>query len=306
MSIDRRVYRERELVNAERVVKRMLDLFVAMEELLGWSKHMGIPFRSPAYRWSARRFAGERHPVDADGVFVVVGSDAKVVDSRQKLVSGDIGVWYLRRSGAPRVFWVERVRGRDPLSLVSIGGEGSVAWVYEYPPVSTSSILFFALNPSIEREVRGRYDGVRDGSTEQSETWRFSFESSTAADPPKTIPSHPLFSASSSSLDLEGYPGLSEFVSAGESVVSNPEDGDLERLFFVSLRHGGGDEVTTYETKDVRKFATLVSLLVPAGEISAIERAVDAVSVAVRRVPVIVSALLSLDDEWFKGVWRRG
>lgn len=280
--------------DAVRVSRTLAHLFVDMENLLGWVFYKELPFLSTADRTLVRREIKESRRLDAHRIYIVDGMDI-IRDEDYDILDGRIAVELWRVGSGTEVFW--RTYEGVPFSTVIVE-RGSTRHIYEHPPLSVSSVLFFILNPRLQEQV-SQLHGYGD---ERAEVWRYVFDSVMTQNPPsKTInvwSELDTMDLVTSNLNLAGHPKLSVFLYAGTGI---PNIEDISTPYELAVRNS--EEVSVYIAKGLESFSKLLGSLIPPDELWVVSREAETVACAVRRTPVAVSGILSLDDEWF--AWSR-
>ncbi|MEM0030905.1 MAG: hypothetical protein QXW93_00440 [Desulfurococcaceae archaeon] len=174
--------------------------------------------------------------------------------------------------------------------------------VFEYPPRSFASVLFFMVNPEVESFVRkiAEQQPVSEEEREALNTWEYVYRKVRETKVDREIPS-PFDEL------LYGNDLISELVTSSSpkykslSMVGTTTfevgGGDLYELFIVVLRKR--NKYVKYYMTSGTEMLYLFDAMLPRSDVVALLEDVSALLPSIRKVPVLVKALEQLDDEWF-------
>ncbi|MEM4844673.1 MAG: hypothetical protein QXU08_09740 [Ignisphaera sp.] len=174
--------------------------------------------------------------------------------------------------------------------------------VFEYPPRSFASVLFFMVNPEVEKFVRkiAEQQQVSEEEREALITWEYVYDRVRETKIDREIPFP--YDELSYRYDL-----ISEFVTSSSSKYKSLSrvgtttfeagDGDLYELFVVILRKR--NEYVKYYMESGTEMFYLFDALLPRSDVVALSEDASSLLPSVRKVPVLIKVVESLDSEWF-------
>ncbi|MEM4854660.1 MAG: hypothetical protein QXE75_04500 [Sulfolobales archaeon] len=174
--------------------------------------------------------------------------------------------------------------------------------VFEYPPRSFASVLFFMVNPEVEKFVRkiAEQQQVSEEEREALNTWEYVYDRVRETKIDREIPFP--YDELSYRYDL-----ISEFVTSSSSKYKSLSrvgtttfeagDGDLYELFVVILRKR--NEYVKYYMESGTEMFYLFDALLPRSDVVALSEDASSLLPSVRKVPVLIKVVESLDSEWF-------
>ncbi|MEM2260960.1 MAG: hypothetical protein QXK24_00770 [Ignisphaera sp.] len=196
---------------------------------------------------------------------------------------------------------VYRFKGRTTVLGVSEDPHTGLDIVFEYPPRSLISVLFYLLNPEIERFVRKlvKEHLTSDKDVEALDTWSYAYDKVIGIKVDKRI---------GPQLEVTQYRDLltSKFIvyqsekynSLDTIALDVVKDGwDLQKLYVVTLKRKG--KYITYFMIRQEEVLHLLDAMLPPSEIVALAKDSSNILIAIRKVPILVKAIESLNYDWF-------
>lgn len=243
------------------------------------------------------RSSPEHHPRVGDAPLVKVGSSQVDEDH---LYDVYVPMYYVaRQSGYAEVGVV--LSSSRTFELLTAGDTLWVATsqldVYEYPPTSARSLLFFLLNPSVDRVAEAAARGLESESLATAvDLW------SLARDCVSGLrgvdfrgPSEYMVSAV---FRLDNHPEMRKFAGVGSVYIYTSSWAKFTQSYLLLLQDDSGILENCYMTS-FSMFSKMVSLLVPPSERRAAVKLLARAAERIRLAPPVVSGLLSTNPEWF-------
>ncbi|MEM1696335.1 MAG: hypothetical protein QXQ90_07045, partial [Desulfurococcaceae archaeon] len=183
---------------------------------------------------------------------------------------------------------------------VSEAQPSQISAVFEYPPRSFASVLFFMVNPEVERFLRdlsGEHLRSKKNLDALS-TWEYVYDRVRVTKVERDIvrPKKLEYGdAVGSALDVSDSQRYRVLSSVSTRTVGSGED--LRRFFTVKLKKAGLNP--EYFMTSEFEMAYLMRKLLPRSDVVALLEDASSLLQMVRKVPVLVKAVEQLDDEWF-------
>ncbi|MEM1704094.1 MAG: hypothetical protein QXQ31_08585 [Zestosphaera sp.] len=203
----------------------------------------------------------------------------------------------------PSNFAVYRfTRGSLSVLGVSDAQPSQISTVFEYPPRSFASVLFFMVNPEVEKSVRkiAEQHLASEEEREALSSWEYAYRKVRETKVDREIPSPfdelPYGNGLISELVTSSSPKYRCLSMVGTTVFE-VGDGDLYELFVVMLRRR--NEYVKYYMASGTEMLHIFDAMLPRSDVVALLEDASALLPNVRRVPVLVKAVEQLDDEWF-------
>ncbi|MEM1913878.1 MAG: hypothetical protein QW067_12130 [Thermofilaceae archaeon] len=174
--------------------------------------------------------------------------------------------------------------------------------VFEYPPRSFASVLFFMVNPEVEKSVRkiAEQHLASEDEREALSSWEYVYRKVRETKVDREIPSPfdelPYGNGLISELVTSSSPKYRCLSMVGTTVFE-VGDGDLYELFVVILRRR--NEYVEYYMASGTEMLNIFDALLPRSDVVALLEDASSLLQMVRKVPVLVKAVEQLDDEWF-------
>lgn len=180
--------------------------------------------------------------------------------------------------------------------------------LYEYPPRSIESLMFFLLNPAldaaVEKVVRRNIDSGVISSEEfrkMVELWSYTRDQVSGLFVTKV----PDISSSDDYLDylvtstvrLENMPGLHRFVGAA-TVIFISDSFDVINMYILCLKEG--EKYFKYYVEDEQSFEDLVTHMVPQQERAIVIRELSKTVERIMSIPVVTKSIKTIEPGWFK------
>ncbi|MEM1830162.1 MAG: hypothetical protein QXJ97_01375 [Desulfurococcaceae archaeon] len=236
------------------------------------------------------------------------------------IVEGLIGVIDVSQRSSSRLE-VHVFRRSQPALVVKVTGNlpprgdtvfdyprGDPGTVFEYPPGSLVSMLFYLLNPEVERFVRGlaKEHLTSEEAAEALDTWSYTYDKVMEIKVGNNIPPASFrYNALTSYLSV-GYSSRYRVLSLIEIMVVpilgkyDEFDINMLRLYRVDMKKR--DTLLEFTMKYEQELAHLLEEMVPRSDISALSHDVPNLLNQVRKVPVLVKVIETLDENWFKKI----
>ncbi|MEM3964285.1 MAG: hypothetical protein QW584_00985 [Thermofilaceae archaeon] len=187
-------------------------------------------------------------------------------------------------------------------TMLGISEDIHVSTVFEYPPRSLVSMLFYLLNPEVERFVRelAREHLTSEEAAEALDTWSYTYDKVMEIKINKRI--GPQLEESRYrdvlvSKFIVNY--LGKYRSLDTIAFDVVKTGwDLQRLYVVILKRK--EEYVTYFMVNQKEVKHLLDAMLPYSDIVALAKNSSTILSAVRKVPMLVKVIESLDEDWFK------
>ncbi|MEM1679527.1 MAG: hypothetical protein QXD20_09900 [Ignisphaera sp.] len=193
---------------------------------------------------------------------------------------------------------------RDSLSVLGVSevqmSQHSI--VFEYPPRSFASVLFFMVNPEVEKFVRkiAEQQLVSEEEREALNTWEYVYDRVRETKIDREIPFQsnklPYGNDLISSLEASSSSKYKSLSMVG-IMAFRLCDNYPYKLFVVILRKSN-EEVAYFMEKGTGMFY-LFDAMLPRSDVVALSEDVSTLLPSVRKVPVLIKVVESLDSEWF-------
>ncbi|MEM1693569.1 MAG: hypothetical protein QXU08_08185 [Ignisphaera sp.] len=195
-------------------------------------------------------------------------------------------------------------KGQTTMLGISENPHSGLSTVFEYPPGSLVSMLFYLLNPEVERFVRGlaKEHLTSEEAAEALDTWSYTYDKVMEIKINKRI--GPQLEESRYrdvlvSKFIVNYSGKYRSLDTIAFDVVNT-GWDLQRLYVVILKRKG--EYVTYFMVNRKEVKHLLDAMLSYSDIVALAKDSSTILSAVRKVPVLVKVIESLDKDWFKKI----
>lgn len=273
---------------SQKLAKVLMRVLTDLEKLVIWSHDKGVYLRSPAHYYLTNRSVRRAHRLDIGSVYAVRVVDVPVDPEADYSVT--IITIEFRGSAKSLNAAVEEYEGLG-LSFIRIG-QGGESLVYEYPPVSTESMLFYFLNPQVERAVE-EHHRLEDG---RAEMWKMVYRTTMEHPPMRRVPikRDDFYFDDVVILDLSDHPSLFKFRELKQDCTNN--------LYQLNVFEPDLKAVNTYEVFDYRELAEIIEKELPE-EILQLMDIAKRIHNAILRVPIAIAGLLAADEEWFSTSW---
>ncbi|MEM1696560.1 MAG: hypothetical protein QXQ31_08450 [Zestosphaera sp.] len=227
-----------------------------------------------------------------------------VIDVSQKS-SSRLKVYVFRRSKPTLVI---KITGNLPPrgDTVFDYPRGDPDTVFEYPPRSLVSMLFYLLNPEVERFVRelAREYLTSEEAAEALDTWSYTYDKVMEIKIDSDVPPASFRYNALTSYLLLGYSGRYRMLSLIEimavPILDRYDECDISMLRLYRVGMKKRDALLEFTMKYEQELAHLLEEMVPRSDISALSHDVPNLLNQVRKVPVLVKVIETLDEDWFK------
>lgn len=275
------------------------DAIYALEKLFAWLTSERVPVFYAIYSLyednkTSYKFGGvHKTPLASVSARLESGGfyDVSISTWEQYYTYVDIDVKYSRENSVT-------ILVIDDAVAVFTRGEN----LYEYPPRSIESLMFFALNPEVDGIAesvarKSLEDGlIQSGDLrERLETWVY-VRNQVAGLRVTEIPQADSDYVITSLINLEGVSGLKKFV--GVETVQYYTDGE-DSIFMYALSVSDGEFVHKYYTDDERSLNMLIDAMISPLERRTVAKELERITDRVSTVPVVVRTINSLFPEWF-------
>ncbi|MEM1830173.1 MAG: hypothetical protein QXJ97_01430 [Desulfurococcaceae archaeon] len=197
---------------------------------------------------------------------------------------------------------------RDSLSVLGVSEVQMISEsiVFEYPPRSFASVLFFMVNPEVEKFVRkfvrkiAEQQQVSEEEREALITWEYVYDRvrETKIDREITFQSNklPYINDLVSRLEVSSSSKYKSLSMIGTTSLKLSDE-YLYKLFVVILRKK--NEKVVYYIENKTGMFYFFNALLPRSDVVALSEDASTLLPSVRKVPILIKVLEQLDDEWF-------
>ncbi|MEM1829982.1 MAG: hypothetical protein QXK07_04295 [Desulfurococcaceae archaeon] len=172
--------------------------------------------------------------------------------------------------------------------------------VFEYPPRSFASILFFMVNPEVEKYLRNLSKEYLHSNEDlyTLDTWEYVYDRVRETKIERDIEhpkKHEYRNDVNSSLNVSGSQRYRLLSSISTCTISSGEN--LQQYFTVEMKKG--EHILEYYMTNEIEMSYLLRRLLPRSDIVNLLNDVSSLLPSIRKIPALVKVLEQLDDEWF-------